>query len=195
MQVLPKPALKCLCRQNQSVILRDSSGGWGSFSIQSWIRNYVVHIDITPLRRKEIMTICFAFLISVLELSMVWVLCLPTLPRQKITLTFNNSQMTTKPASNNFFCKTWILFHSDSFRCPFVKGTAPDFGMRHFPGATWLPPLAAGWWKLNWTVLLFTMRKSKPFPLDMVKERCEQLTEIILWPGRSQQVLISSCEQ
>lgn len=118
----------------------------------------------------------------------------PSKKKKRIKLTFINSQMTTNPASKNFFCKRWILFHSDSLHRPFEKGTAPDFVMRHFPGAAYLPPLAAGWWKLNWTVLLFTMRKSKPFPLDMVKERCEQLTEIILWPGRSHQVLISSCE-
>lgn len=94
--------------------LRDSSGGWGSFSIQSWIRNYVVHIDITPLKKKEIMTICFAFLISVLEVSIG--MSTMSKKKKKITLTFNNSQMTTNPASKNFFCKRWILFHSDFFR-------------------------------------------------------------------------------
>lgn len=107
---------------------------------------------------------------------------------------FNSSQTISYKAPKNFcFCK-WIWFHFRFFVLLFVKDTAPALGIWDFLRAL-CPHLGAGWWKLNWSVLLFIMRSSKHFCLDMIKGGCTQLTEITLLPGRSHQALLSSCEQ
>lgn len=146
-----KPTLKRHCKQNQTVILTPawlvfvsswSVGQWSltlnmraSFSIQLCIRNDIVFIDFMPLRKRKIMTICSAFLVSVLEISLMWVLYQGNHTGFSTTLEWP----LTKPQRTSLL-REEFCFISEPSSCPLVKSMVPTLGMWDFLRATWLSP-------------------------------------------------------
>lgn len=158
-----------------------------SFSISVCIKNYVRYICFMLLRKRKIVTICSAFLSSVLEVP----ISLSVVSKKPHWL-FNNFQMITYKAPKEL--KKWVLFHFRFFLLPLSRVPFLLLACGISWGLLCSNP-AAVWWNLNWTVLLFIMSSSKRLPWDGIKGRCRQLTEITLLPGRSCQTTFSSCEQ
>lgn len=133
------------------------------------IRNDVVQIDFVPLGERIVVTICSAFLISVLETS----ISLSTVSKKSHWL----FQRTTSQAPEDFFfsLKDEFYFISTPSCCPFVKGTVPTLGAWGFPRTTWLYPSCRP--MRGRTASCFS---AKPSPSDMIRGRCRQLTEITL---------------
>lgn len=153
--------------------------------------NYATYIDFLPLRKRKRLSMCSAFLIKCVGSVYQFECCV-----KELTLAFqqlSNDHSFIKPQRTPFFRMNSISFQI--LPAALCKGHSSCSWHVEFPEGYFASDPAAVWWKLNRTVLLFIMRKYRHFPLDVIKGRYKQLTEITLLPGRSAQPLFLLCEQ